>query len=205
MGKSSKKKGNKKESKEVVACSNDKKRKAVEVVVCPSAFPDFQSIGSSYKRKERRRNDDDGDDPHSKRKKSLLIDINETAQEVHALGSSAFTGKLKRAHKEEEYKQLTGRSMKKQKMPIAMVAGLRKAAKKRADREEQEAREAGIITTTSKKKKRTNQFNDSSVRLKGFNAEGRRQEYKNSRVHGPAPSVGFMKGGVLRVKNYSKK
>ena len=60
-----------------------------------------------------------------------MIDMDEAIREVHALGSTGFAGKQARKHKEAQYKALTGRDMKRQKVPLPIVRGIKK---KRAER-----------------------------------------------------------------------
>ena len=73
--------------------------------------------------------------------------------------------------------QLTGCKEKQQRLPLPIQRGIKKKAAKRLERQHEEARQAGIILPTVKTEK---------------------QRVKKDQ--GPAPSVGYMKRGVLHVK-----
>ncbi|KAL3822810.1 hypothetical protein ACHAXA_005975 [Cyclostephanos tholiformis] len=149
----------------------------VEVVVCPSAFPDFSTVGGPTSRgterrsrsvaREQRRddrprggrvgggryyaNDDGGVDGSS----PPTLDVQETIREVHKFGSTGFTGSMKRSHEDAEYARLTGRTTKRQKIPTRIIVGMRKKAMKREERKKNEERESGVVghhstTTTSR-------------------------------------------------------
>eukprot|EP01083_Nonionella_stella_P112961 332824_1 len=165
-----------------------KSRAPVKVVAAPSSsFPDFSSFTSfsrgratsesNPKRKKREQEQEE----NSSKIKGIEIDFDETVQEIRELGSSQFTGKQKRKYQDEQYKSLTGREKKKQKVPLNIVRGIREKARQREKRAEQENKDAGIVTHTNSRKK-TN---------KGFSEKNR----KDSRIHGPAPTIGFTKKG----------
>jgi hypothetical protein len=111
-----------------------------------------------------------------------LLDWNDVAQEVREFGSKGFEGKRKRSYEEEQYRQLTGRDKKKHQVPLPIVRGIRKKAAEREARMLQEARDSGMVLPKQKKREKNRKSQDST-----------------SRVHGPAPSIGFMKRGVFRV------
>lgn len=161
----------------------NKKRKPVVVVSTPSAFPDFTSFGTSDgKPAKRKRDGNDNDDStgKGKRKVGVDIDFDDAIREVHKLGSTQFTGKQKKEYEAEMYKVLTGREKKKQKVPMKIVRGIKKAAAKREKRVEIENKEAGIVTAVKRGKVK-----------KSYSETNRR----NRDIHGPAPDIGFMKGG----------
>lgn len=113
-------------------------------------------------------------------KRDKGLDWNDTAREIHKFGATAFEGKQKRTYQDEEYERLTGRKKQHHSIPLPIVRGLRKAAAKREERRLEEARAAGlVIPTKAKKNKERDRVSD---------------------IHGPAPSVGFMKHGMLKVK-----
>ena len=116
----------------------------------------------------------------------IEIDFDETVKEIHTLGSTQFTGKQKREYQEEQHKTLTGRAHKKQKVPLKIVRGIKKKAAQREKGIEQENRDAGIVTASTNKKKVN----------KGYSEKNR----TDSRIHGPAPTIGFTKKGVLSVR-----
>jgi hypothetical protein len=181
-----------------------KVKREVQVVACPSAFPiSDKPKSATFKKRQRefdssvngggpeadtdhqRRQQQQQPTPSHEKKYNKLLDWHETAKEVRGYGAMAFAGKQKREYEDEQYFKLTGRHKKKQSVPVPIVRGIKKAAAQREAKERKEAREAGIIlpktasyTTMDKNKYR----NDSIIRN-----------------YGPAPSVGFMKKGVLRV------
>jgi hypothetical protein len=215
-----------------------RKRTEVEVVVCPSAFPDFTTVGgSTSRRREKLRNDNDsrrggrsGDGMRYNNKnkddgRPPALDVQETIREVHKFGATGFTDKQqKKAHKNDEYEKLTGRTVKRQKIPTKILVGMRKKAMKREEREKREMRESGVVShttsgtsssLTNKKKKRDNKRDKKSSDNVGVGPRGvfgsNRARNKgerrkmSSRSFGPSPDVGFMLKGVLKVKNPSSR
>ena len=98
------------------------------------------------------------------------------------MGATAFEGQQRRKHLDEQYEFLTGRKRKKQHVPLPIARGIKKKAEQRLARQIKEAKEAGVVLPKSLTKKKEKEVDNTS------------------RVYGPAPSVGFMKKGVLRVK-----
>jgi Domain of unknown function (DUF4602) len=113
-----------------------------------------------------------------------FLDWRETAKEVRAFGATAFEGKQKRNFKDEQYKLLTGRSPKKHQVPLPIVRGIRKKAAEREKRKMEEARQAGIIIPKQQTKKK--------------------KVDRTSQVYGPAPSIGAVHQGVLKLKGKPK-
>ena len=195
---------NKADPSKAASKTSQKKKREVQVVSCPSAFPySTSTITSSTSKKRSRDSNDDvvvgrgGENrsqhqhqqqQHQYRKRKSgggLLDWDETVKEVRGFGATAFSGKQKRDYDDEQYFALTGRHKKKQKVPLPIVRGIKKAAAKRQAKLKQEAREAGIVlpkSTTAKEQKGSK--SDSTIRS-----------------YGPAPNIGFMKGGVYRVSN----
>ena len=186
----------------------------VEIVLCAAAFPISQKLN-------KQRKSTDGEpttksatmNTGNKSNKSELLDWNETVREVHKFGASGWkqdssildpnnplahgTNSLSdrkkyRLHKEEEYKRLTGRTMKHHSVPLPIVRGIKKKAKQRELRHLQEAKNAGIILPAT----------SSSTRAK--QDEKKRKNFTTNRVYGPAPSIGFVKQGVFRVQGKKK-
>jgi len=159
--------------------SSKKVRKPVQVVVsAASAFPDFSEFDTGKpKRKELPQK--------SSKKKGIDVDLDDAAREIHQLGSTQFVGKQKKEYDAEKYLKLTGREKKKQKVPVKIVRGIKKAAVKRETRIGKEMKDAGIVIAVKK-----------AGRKKTFSEKNRR----DTRIHGPAPSAGFMSKGMLRVK-----
>ena len=150
----------------------------VETVVAATGFPVSKRPRSSSSSTPAK----DGSTPPPKkgRKPEKMLDWHETAREVRKLGATGFVKKQKRDYEDEEYKRLTGRERKKQHVPLPIIRGMKK---KRAQLEVAalaEAKSAGMVLPKSAKKE------------KKFS--------KDSRQHGPAPSIGFVKKGVLQLK-----
>mmetsp|Transcript_19209 Transcript_19209/g.41744 ORF Transcript_19209/g.41744 Transcript_19209/m.41744 type:complete len:187 (+) Transcript_19209:113-673(+) len=160
----------------------DKPKKAkreVKVVKCPSAFP------ISTKPKKRPRDDPRGrDEARGASKNNKLLDLHQTVKEVRAYGATAFIGKQKRDYEDEKYYNLTGRHKKKNSCPLPLVRGLKRAAAKRDAKAREEARQAGIVIPKQKEESSRKSMSDADFRK-----------------FGPAPNIGFMKGGAYRVPN----
>mmetsp|Transcript_41356 Transcript_41356/g.88134 ORF Transcript_41356/g.88134 Transcript_41356/m.88134 type:complete len:231 (+) Transcript_41356:119-811(+) len=203
-----------------VPVGRHKRKREVQVVVCPSAFPDFTTVGgSTSRRRERQRGivasgdggEDRGDD---NRGGPPALDVQETIREVHKFGAEGFTGAQKKHHANAEYEQLTGRTAKRQKMPTKIVIGMRKKALKREERHKQELRESGVVShhTSSnsqgkKKKERSKKQSEEELGggLRGIFGSNRARNTgdrrkMSPRTFGPAPDVGFMRKGMLKVK-----
>jgi hypothetical protein len=123
------------------------------------------------------------DDFQGKKKREKFLDWDDTAREIHSLGATAFEGKQKRDYKDEEYERLTGREKKHHSVPLPIVRAIAKKAAQREKRRLDEAREAGLVLHTAAGKKKKKQFD------------------RTSDIHGPAPSIGFLKNGVFKVKD----
>merc|ERR1712146_163817 len=89
-----------------------------------------------------------------------------------------------RDYEDEKYYQLTGRHKKKQKVPLPLVRGLRRAAAKRDAKAREEARQSGIVLPKQKEVSSKKSMSDAEFRK-----------------FGPAPNIGFMKSGVYRVSD----
>jgi hypothetical protein len=157
------------------------KRKApVLVVRAPDAFPDFSkfdSAGSKQRKIDR--------NPTTNKTSRLQIDFDMAVKEIHQLGSTQFTGKLKKQHEADQFRALVGREKQKEKVPVKIVRGIKKAAAKREAKQLQEVKESGLVTAGTGKKKLKRKFSE--------------QNRRDTRLHGPAPSAGFMSKGILRV------
>lgn len=160
-----------------------RRRKAVEVVVAPSSFPGGDDARSQQQHRPSFASKSNINSGTENKRKGIDIDFNETAREIYNLGSTQFVGSQLRQYKDEQYKTLTGRDKKKQKVPVKIVREIKKAAIKREKRLAKELKESGVVTaTTSRSRKKQN--------------VGTRKDINN---HGPAPSIGFTKKGVYRV------
>jgi len=170
-----------------------RRKKAVEVVVAPSSFPAPSSVDLDKPSSNTRSGSvsNNTNITTETKRKGIDIDFNETAREIHQLGSTQFIGKQKRQYEHEQYRALTGRDRKKQKVPVKIVRGLKKAAAKREERQKQELKESGVVTAK-------NTENTSSG--KKYNKQNR----KDIDNHGPAPNIGFTKRGVYHVSNAPK-
>jgi len=164
--------------------SKKQPKKTVKVVVAPSSFPDFSQFDSSSSRKSKKIITN-YDNAMRTKKTGGFLDFDETVREVYDLGSTRFAGKQKRDYEDEQYTTLTGQHRKKQKIPLKVVRGIKKAAIYREARVNKETKEAGIVTA-----------NKRGATKKNYSEKVR----KASQLHGPAPSIGYLKKGVLTVK-----
>lgn len=173
----------KRDEKSVTASSN---KGEVKVVRCPSAFP-ISSKSSSGKKRSRnpQQVNDSSKLPAKKEQAKSLLDWHDTVKEIREYGASAFVGKQKRDFQDEQYFQLTGRHKKKAQTPLPIVRGIKKAAAKREAKAREEARKAGVVLPKSKEV-----------------TKKRDKTYDN---YGPAPSIGFVKGGIYKVQDKKKK
>mmetsp|Transcript_23572 Transcript_23572/g.28310 ORF Transcript_23572/g.28310 Transcript_23572/m.28310 type:complete len:205 (+) Transcript_23572:92-706(+) len=168
-------------------------RPPVQVVSCPTDFPklfNHASTSSSSSSSSGNRNSQRPpyqQPQYQQSNQKDLLDWHDTSKEIRALGATAFEKKQKRQYDNEMYQHLTGRTKKHHSVPLPIVRGIKKKALQRQQQMEQEAKQAGIVLPSSSSTKNKNNKND------------RNTKDRNSRIHGPAPSVGFMKKGVLNV------
>jgi hypothetical protein len=161
-------------------------KRAVTVITAPSSsFPDFSTF-SSYTNNQNKTKKDKSHHG-TKTNNGIEIDFDSTVKEIRTLGSSQFTGKQKRKYEAEQYKTLTGREKKQHKVPLKIVRGIKKKAAIREKRIEEMNKEAGVVTAMTNQRKRN---------VKSYSEQNR----KDSRIHGPAPSIGFTRNGVLSVR-----
>jgi hypothetical protein len=183
---SGKKKGNNNRNKAAPASggksSGKRQRREVKVVQCPSDFPTLSNAAFPSKKH-------DAPDPESKRlyelrqkrrREGKYLDWNDTSREIHKFGATAFEGKQKRDFQDEEYERLTGRKKKHQHVPLPIVRGIKKKRAEREQRRLDEAKAAGLVIPTAEKKKK--------------------KRDRTSEIHGPAPSIGFLSRGMLKLK-----
>lgn len=145
----------------------------------PGAFP-ISTTARAKKRNRENTAESTATTANPSGSSSKLLDWHDTAKEIRAYGATAFVGKQKRNYEDEEYYKLTGRHKKKPQTPLPILRGIKKAAAKREAKEREEARQAGIIVPKAKKE-----------------TEKSSSTYRS---YGPAPNIGFMKGGVFRVQ-----
>lgn len=221
MPKSAKKSGSSSSNNDTTNNSGKKRKREVQVVVCPSAFPDFATVGGSTSRRLQKER---GIPPAARDYSTITptnsgveLDVQQTIREIHKFGATGFQGSQKKTHDKAEYEWLTGRTQKRQKVPTKILVGMRQKALKREERQKKELKESGVVSH--------HQVNNKSSSAKARNKKRREDEPKagpgvvqgvfgsNSRKNkkgnrrsmdagsfGPAPDVGFMKKGVLRVK-----
>jgi hypothetical protein len=209
-------------SSDYTAINTGKKRKReVQVVVCPSAFPDFATVGGATSRrlqKERGIPQKDRGNCQvattSNNTSGLELDVQQTIREVHKFGASGFQGSQKKIHQNAEYEWLTGRAQKRQKIPTKILVGMRQKALKREERQMKELQESGVVShqfinkSSANGKKRKKKRRDDETQgpgVQGVFGSNNRSKKGNrrtmdSRSFGPAPDVGFMRKGMLRVK-----
>jgi hypothetical protein len=202
--------------------SGKKRKREVQVVVCPSAFPDFATVGGSTSRriqKERgggtsQKDRNSTKDGSSTTTTGLELDVQQTIREVHKFGATGFQGSQKKSHEKAEYEWLTGRVQKRQKIPTKILVGMRQKAMKREERHKKELQESGVVSHKSgnkssankaKKKRRDDEPQPGPGVVQGVFGSNSRKKKGNRRSmnpgsFGPAPDVGFMRKGMLRVK-----
>jgi hypothetical protein len=214
MAKSTKLNGSNNSQNDISSSSTvpTKPKREVQVVTCPGAFPISTKPLSERKRPRQEadvkpvsKNEDGGgrrkktnnnnnnknnrSNPNDPFDSTKLLDWHETAKEIRAYGATAFVGQQKRNYEDEQYFQLTGRHKKGQKIPLPIVRGMKRAAAKKDAKLREEAKQAGVVLP-----KDTGTKNDSKKASRDL----------LYRSHGPAPNIGFMKGGVLRVSDKKK-
>jgi hypothetical protein len=180
-------------------------------VVCPTAFPDFTTVGGSTSRKRHGTQRSSSTSQPPPQAAAPELDVQETIREVHKFGAQAFTGHEQKRHEASEYERITGRMQKRQKIPTKILVGMRKKALKREERQKAELKESGVVShhtaslsgNKKKKKAEKEELRPGEIRgvfgsKKSRNRGDRRK--MSSKAFGPAPSVGFMKKGMLRVK-----
>ena len=195
--------------------SGKKRKREVQVVVCPSAFPDFATVGGSTSRRLQKERGVSHKNKESitAATSGLELDVQQTIREIHKFGATGFQGSQKKTHEKAEYEWLTGRTQKRQKIPTNIIKGMRQKALKREERQKKELKESGVVShqngnTSKKRKKRRNNDDEPQAGpgvLQGVFGSNSRKKKGNRRSmdagsFGPAPNVGFMKQGVLRVK-----
>lgn len=87
---------------------------------------------------------------------------------------------------------MMGGEMKRPKYPLKLFFRVKRCREKRAKEEEERIRASGEVTGAAKRRRRAKELGkkrDLSEKIK-----------KNNRLYGPEPSVGYTKGGILRVK-----
>ena len=152
--------------------------------MAPSSFPDFSSFGTSKRQRQ--------ESSVQQQQQRNILDFDQTLGEIHALGSTQFTGKQKKQIQAEQYKTLTGREPKQQRVPPKIMRGIKKKAAQRETKAMEEAQQSGVVTHS---------YNNGMKREKKRYSESNR---RNTRVHGPSPTAGFMSKGILNVKNRRK-
>jgi len=157
---------------------------SVQVVQCGSAFPISTRVRSSSQNKKKSssspRREEDAD--------NNVLDWNDTVREVRSFAATAYTGRQKRDHADAEYARLMGDSTikrKQQHVPLPIRLGIQRKAAEREARRLREAREAGIVLPSASSSSK---------------ADKKKPADSTARVHGPAPSIGFVKRGVYRVQ-----
>jgi Domain of unknown function (DUF4602) len=168
------------------SASTRAQRQPVVVVAAPSGFPISNKRTPSTIREPRKQSTNN--DNNNRQNDIKLLDWKETTREVHKLGTTGLASDKQRSFKDEEYFRLTGRYPKKQKMALPMVRSLRKKRAAQEAKERAQAREMGVILP-----KETKATTSSS------------KQKKNEALFGPAPSIGRVKGGMLKVKQDQKR
>lgn len=158
-----------------------KRKRSIQVVTAAPAFP--LSTRKTDKRTQGIRLRQPQQLPQNSHKQDgKLLDWHDTVKEVRHLGATAFVGQQKRDFEAEQYKKLTGRDKKRQRVPLPIVRGIKKKAAQREAKAQEEARAAGITLPKLSKKERVKTDRSAPIR------------------HGPTPSTGLVKKGILTVK-----
>jgi hypothetical protein len=153
-----------------------KRKRTVQVLTAAAPFP----ISKKPKRPPRLESDKAS---AAQQKDKSLLDWHDTVKEIRNYGATAFVGAQKRNFEKEQYKLLTGREKKSHHVPLPIVRGIKKKAAQRHEKVLQEAKDAGIV-------------------LPKEVLQTKKEVKKDlARIYGPAPSVGFMNKGVLKVKD----
>jgi Domain of unknown function (DUF4602) len=189
-----------KRNETTMAPTTKKPRPAVQIVQCQSAFPVSKN---KYKKAmlqppPRPQEDQQQQQQRTKDGKSTArgkpppeeLDFAMVSREIRHLGATAFVKQQKKSFEDEQYERLTGRKRKGLKVPIPILRGRYKKQVAREAAAAQHAKESGIVLESSSslspnKRQRQQQKSNSNN--------------KESRVYGPAPSVGFVAKGILRV------
>mmetsp|Transcript_13971 Transcript_13971/g.30675 ORF Transcript_13971/g.30675 Transcript_13971/m.30675 type:complete len:137 (-) Transcript_13971:25-435(-) len=131
----------------------------------------------------------------SKKRRIEDMGFRELSTEIHNLGATTFTGVQKWMHKEEQYEKIAGMKMKKKKFSPKLYEAIMKKSKLKENKKAAELKESGVVTGATYGRRK-----GKGEREGGFS----KTNQKMSRNHGPAPSNGFMKGGVLRLTKNPK-
>lgn len=153
--------------------TSSRMKRPVEVISGGAAFPISEKPPRPASNHDKQKS--------QKTKSPPELDFLRASQDVRHFGSNQFVGKSKRDYDDEQYLKLTGRKRKKHQVPLPIVRGIKKKAAEREARAHDEAKQAGIVLPQPKKP--------------------RKRRDKTSKIHGPAPTVGFMMKGILRVKD----
>jgi Domain of unknown function (DUF4602) len=177
-----------------MAPTTKKQRPAVQIVQCQSAFPVSKNKDKKAMLQPKRPQEDQPQQRTKDGKKNARgpedLDFAMVSREIRHLGATAFVKQQKKSFEDEQYERLTGRKRKGLKVPIPILRGRYKKQVAREAAAAQHAKESGIVlessssSSTNKKQRRQQKSNSNS---------------KESRVYGPAPSVGFVAKGILRV------
>lgn len=187
--------------------STSKRKREVQVVSCPSDFPDFTTVGgSTSRRRSGALKRGHASNERNNTKAAPELDVQETIREIHKFGATGFTGNQQKEHEASEYERITGRQQKRQKIPTKILVGMRKKALKREEKRAAEMKESGVVShqsSSSSSKKKKEELRPGEIRgvfgAKNSKKRGDRRSM-SSKSFGPAPSAGFMKNGMLRVK-----
>jgi Domain of unknown function (DUF4602) len=159
------------------------------------------SYGASSSSKSRKVDEDEN---------SSREELKKIFASIKDLSATSFTGMKKKQHKEDKLTALGAPRVKEQTMPFKMKMGILAGRKKRAEREEKEAKDAGIIlakATTFGKRNDRNKFTKRSDSGASFdvNTKGGVLHLSKSRLptkltggHGKGPPGKF--GGKFNGK-----
>ena len=179
---------------------------SVQVVECP---PDFPYQLSNNKKKTNAVFE--GGSTHDDRSRSKIesrssnidkqqishgdFNFSNASEEIYKLGMNTGRAEKKRL-KEKEYKLLTGREMKKKGLPFREYLKSLSENRKMEREQMKDIKSSGVVIGKST----SNITSSSNDRRKGKKPSYSVESKRNNKLFGPAPSIGYMKGGILRVK-----
>ena len=178
--------------KEIVKKS--KPKRVVMVAECPSAFP-WQKAKPKVDNRPVVQVEEElliNGKEYKKQSLSTIGEFNSMFKEVQTLGSKSLLGYSKKLYNESKRRD-DGLAVKRDNIPQNILRGMVAKQTKKQEKEANHVRESGIVAAKGSS-------SQSLVRkIKGkekmeFNRKSKLENEKN----GPAPNIGFMKGGVFK-------
>jgi len=181
-------------TEEKVMLKKAKPKRVVMVAECPSAFP-WQKAKPKVDARPVQQEEEqlliNGKD-YKKQSLSTIGEFNTMFKEVQTLGSKSLLGYSKKLFNEEKRRE-DGLAVKRDNIPQNILRGMVNKQRSKQEKEANYVKESGIVAAKGAS-------SQSLVRkIKGkekmeFNRKSKLENDKN----GPAPNIGFMKGGVYK-------